>query len=45
MIRNEIINIQFIEDENGTHIMSPNDMCIIDELQEMIDAGVDVIKN
>lgn len=32
------------EDENGTHIMSPNDMCIIDELQEMIDAGVDSFK-
>ena len=32
------------EDENGTHIMSPNDMCIIDELEEMIDAGVDSLK-
>ncbi len=32
------------EDENGTHIMSPNDMCIIDELQELIDAGVDSFK-
>ncbi len=32
------------EDENGTHIMSPNDMCIIDELEEMIDAGVDSFK-
>lgn len=32
------------EDENGTHIMSPNDMCIIDELSEMIDAEVDVFK-
>jgi putative protease len=32
------------EDENGTHIMSPNDMCIIDELAEMIDAGVDSFK-
>ncbi len=28
------------EDFNGTHIMSPNDMCIIDELQDMIEAGV-----
>jgi putative protease len=28
------------EDKNGTHIMSPNDMCIIDELEEMVDAGV-----
>ncbi|HWO95378.1 MAG TPA: peptidase U32 family protein [Bacillus sp. (in: firmicutes)] len=32
------------EDENGTHIMSPNDVCIIDELAEMIDAGVDSFK-
>ncbi|MDT2045373.1 peptidase U32 family protein [Priestia flexa] len=32
------------EDENGTHIMSPNDICIIDELAEMIDAEVDVFK-
>ncbi|WEA43835.1 peptidase U32 family protein [Priestia aryabhattai] len=32
------------EDENGTHIMSPNDMCIIDELSEMIDAEIDVFK-
>lgn len=32
------------EDENGTHIMSPNDICIIDELEEMIDAGVDSFK-
>ncbi|RDI44083.1 peptidase U32 family protein [Falsibacillus pallidus] len=32
------------EDENGTHIMSPNDMCIIDELQEMMEAGIDSFK-
>ncbi|TMU85633.1 U32 family peptidase [Bacillus sp. BHET2] len=32
------------EDENGTHIMSPNDMCIVDELGEMIDAGIDSFK-
>lgn len=32
------------EDENGTHIMSPNDICIIDELTEMIQAGVDSFK-
>jgi putative protease len=32
------------EDQNGTHIMSPNDICIIDELQEMIEAGVDSFK-
>ncbi|KOP83541.1 peptidase U32 family protein [Cytobacillus solani] len=32
------------EDENGTHIMSPNDICIIDELQEMIEANIDSFK-
>lgn len=32
------------EDENGTHIMSPNDMCLIEELEELIDAGVDSLK-
>ncbi|PLR93769.1 peptidase U32 family protein [Bacillus sp. T33-2] len=32
------------QDNNGTHIMSPNDICIIDELQEMVDAGVDSFK-
>ncbi|WLR49951.1 peptidase U32 family protein [Bacillus tianshenii] len=32
------------EDANGTHIMSPNDMCIIDDFDEMVDAGVDSFK-
>jgi len=32
------------EDTNGTHIFSPNDMCIIDELNELIDAGIDSFK-
>lgn len=32
------------EDENGTHIMSANDICIIDELQELVDAGIDSFK-
>lgn len=32
------------EDENGTHIMSPNDMCIIDELTELVEAGIDSFK-
>ncbi|RSD24112.1 peptidase U32 family protein [Mesobacillus subterraneus] len=32
------------EDENGTHIMSPNDICIIDELTELIEAGIDSLK-
>ncbi|MFJ7755025.1 peptidase U32 family protein [Peribacillus muralis] len=32
------------EDENGTHIMSPNDMCMIDELQDLIEAEIDSLK-
>lgn len=32
------------EDSNGTHIMSPNDICIIDELEDFIDAGIDSFK-
>lgn len=32
------------EDENGTHIMSPNDICMIDELQELVEAGIDAFK-
>ncbi|WP_050615860.1 peptidase U32 family protein [Bacillus testis] len=32
------------QDANGTHIMSPNDICIIDELQEMIEAGISSFK-
>ncbi len=32
------------EDMNGTHIFSPNDMCIIDELTELFEAGIDSLK-
>lgn len=32
------------EDENGTHIMSPRDICMIDELQDFIEAGIDAFK-
>nr|WP_247739233.1 peptidase U32 family protein [Bacillus sp. 165] len=32
------------EDSNGTHIMSPNDICMIDELEELIDGGIDSFK-
>ncbi|WAA10291.1 peptidase U32 family protein [Fervidibacillus albus] len=32
------------EDQNGTHIMSPKDICIIDELGDLIDAEVDSFK-
>lgn len=32
------------EDAHGTHILSPNDLCLIHHLKEMIDAGVDSFK-
>ncbi|MER1986058.1 MAG: peptidase U32 family protein [Solibacillus sp.] len=32
------------EDMNGTHIFSPNDMCVLDELGELFEAGVDSLK-
>lgn len=32
------------EDLNGTHIFSPNDICIIDELNELFEAQVDSFK-
>ena len=32
------------EDEKGTYIMNSRDMCMIDHLQELMDAGVDCIK-
>lgn len=32
------------EDKNGTHIMSARDICIIDELEDMIDAKIDSFK-
>ncbi|QCR32969.1 peptidase U32 family protein [Lysinibacillus sp. SGAir0095] len=32
------------EDINGTHIFSPNDMCLIDELTELFEAGIDSLK-
>lgn len=32
------------EDHNGTHIFSPNDMCMIDELDELLDAEIDSLK-
>ena len=32
------------EDEKGTYIMNSRDMCMIEHLQELMDAGVDCIK-
>ncbi|UPM55327.1 peptidase U32 family protein [Gottfriedia acidiceleris] len=32
------------EDQNGTHIMSPNDICLVNELEELVDAGIDSFK-
>ena len=32
------------EDYNGTHIMSPNDICLIEELEPFLEAGIDAFK-
>ena len=32
------------EDMNGTHIFSPNDMCVIDELNEIFEANIDALR-
>ncbi|MGV3041404.1 peptidase U32 family protein [Staphylococcus rostri] len=32
------------EDYNGTHIMSPNDICLIEELAPLFEAGIDSFK-
>lgn len=32
------------EDAHGSHILSPNDLCLVHHLKEMIDAGVDSFK-
>ena len=32
------------EDYNGTHIMSPNDICLIEELDSLLEAGIDSLK-
>ena len=32
------------EDEKGTYIMNSRDMCMIDHLQDLMDAGIDCIK-
>lgn len=32
------------EDLNGTHIYSPADMCIVDELEELFEANIDVLR-
>lgn len=32
------------EDYNGTHIMSPNDICLIEELEPLLSAGIDALK-
>ncbi len=44
MTQSVTINIQFMKMKNGTHIMSPNDICFIDELEELIEAEVDSLK-
>ena len=32
------------EDEKGTYIMNSRDMCMIDHLDDLMDAGVDCLK-
>ncbi|SCS26030.1 peptidase U32 family protein [Staphylococcus caeli] len=32
------------EDYNGTHIMSPNDICLIEELDSLLEVGIDALK-
>ncbi|ARJ49919.1 peptidase U32 family protein [Staphylococcus lutrae] len=32
------------EDYNGTHIMSPNDICLIEALEPLFEAGIDSLK-
>ena len=32
------------QDERGSHILSPKDLCLVEYLREMIDAGVDSLK-
>jgi len=32
------------EDYNGTHIMSPNDICLIEELEPLLANGIDALK-
>ncbi len=32
------------QDERGSHILSPKDLCLVEHLKEMIDAGVDSFK-
>lgn len=32
------------EDVNGTHIMSPNDICLIEDLEDLIASGIDSFK-
>ncbi|AYC29703.1 peptidase U32 family protein [Paenisporosarcina cavernae] len=33
-----------LEDSNGTHIFSPRDICLVEELSELLEAGVDAFK-
>ena len=37
-------NYPVYEDYNGTHIMSPNDICLIEELAPFFEAGIDSFK-
>ena len=41
MIKNVITNIRFLKMQMERIFFSPNDMCIIDELNELFDAEMD----
>src|SRR5690606_15424076 len=38
------LHIPVYEDENGTHIMSAEDICMLEELPELISGGIDSFK-
>lgn len=38
------LRIPVYEDENGTHIMSAEDICMLEELPELIEGGIDSFK-
>ena len=37
-------NVEIIQDEKGTHILSTKDLCLVKHLKEMIEAGIDSFK-
>lgn len=35
---------EIVQDDKGSHILSPKDLCLVEHLQKLIDAGVDSFK-